>query len=87
MMYEYSERVVAPSVVEFYVPTPQGHRIVRVFLDSHNPRITAFNETDSTRTPATLFKQEIDTLIDRARSILNFPATHEKESSNEDRRS
>jgi len=70
-MYQYISRIVAPSVVEFYTPTPQGHRVVRIYLDVLNPRISAFNETSSTRSPATLFRQEIDELIDRARLIVN----------------
>ena len=70
-MYEYIERIVAPSVIEFYTQTPQGHRVVTIYLDSFNPRFRAYNETSSTRTPATLFKQELDTLIERAKCIVN----------------
>ncbi len=69
--YEYIERVIAPSVVEFYVPTGQGHRIVRIYLDLYNPRFEAFNESSSKRTPATLFLQEVLTLIERARQIVD----------------
>jgi hypothetical protein len=69
--YEYIERVKAPSVVEFYAPTPQGHRVVRIYLDSHNPRFEAFNETDCTRTPAILYLQEVLALIERARQLVN----------------
>jgi hypothetical protein len=69
--YEYRERHVAPNVVEFVVLTPQGHRVVRIFLDSHNPRFTAFNEVDCKRSPAILYLQEVLILIDRARQIVN----------------
>jgi len=69
--YEYIHRIVAPRTVEFFAPTPQGHRIVRVYLDSHNPRITAFNETNYTRTPATLFLQEVLDLIEHANKIVS----------------
>ena len=69
--YEYIERVIAPSVVEFYVQTPQGHRVVRIYLDSHNPRITAFNESSSKRTHATLFLQEVLALIDSANQLCD----------------
>ena len=78
--YEYIERVKAPSVVEFYAPTPQGHRVVRVYLDSHNPRFEAFNETDGSRTPAILYWQEVNALIDRARQIVNPQVSSEKDS-------
>lgn len=71
MGYDYIERIRAPSIAEFYVRTPQGHRIVRIYLDSHNPRIEAFNEANNQRTPAVMYLQEIHELIERAR-ILCF---------------
>lgn len=71
MAYEYIHRVIAPSVVEFYTKQPQGHRVVRIYLDTHNPRITAFNESSSSRSPATLFLQEVHELIERARDIVD----------------
>jgi hypothetical protein len=79
--YEYIERVVAPSVVEFYVPTPQGHRVVRIYLDSHNPRFTAFNETDGTRSPALLYIQEVNELIERAKDIVQPQRPNSSDSS------
>lgn len=84
-MYQYIQRIVAPSIVEFYAPTPQGHRVVRIYLDTHNPRIVAFNESSSTRSPATLFYQEVIELIERARCIVdpetkpNKPIEQEKD--------
>ncbi len=66
-MYDYIERHIASNIVEFYVRTAQGHRVVRVDLSNpSNPRITAFNETISSRTPALLYMTEIQNLIDRA---------------------
>lgn len=69
--YDYIHRIVAPSIVEFYTRTSQGHRVVRIYLDSLNPRITAYNESSATRSPATLYRQEIDELIERARKITD----------------
>ena len=71
-MYEYVERLKGPGVVEFYTPTPQqGHRIVTIYLDCpDNPRIYAFNECGDKRTPAILYKKEIDELIVRAKILL-----------------
>jgi hypothetical protein len=84
--YEYIERIKAPSVVEFYTLTNQGHRVVRIYLDSHNPRFEAFNETDCTRTPAILYWQEVNALIQRARQIVGLTQTLDpKDQPNEDR--
>ena len=68
--YNYEvERVMAPNVVEFYVRTPQGHRIVSIFLDGE-PRFLAYNEIgDSERTPAMLYESELNDLIKRAREL------------------
>lgn len=71
MAYVYKHRLPAPSVVEFYCTQPQGHRVVRIYLDSHNPRIEAFNESNFRRSPATLYLKEIHDLIDKALSIIN----------------
>lgn len=68
--YEYIESVKAPSVVEFFCRTPQGHRVVRIYLDSDNPRFEAFNETDCKRSPAVLYWQEVNALIERARQLV-----------------
>lgn len=85
-MYNYIERIIAPSVVEFYAPTPQGHRIVRIYLDVIDPRFVAFNESSSTRSPATLFLKETLALIERANYlVLNPPNANQKDPSNEDR--
>lgn len=78
--YDYIERKVAPKVVEFYVSTPQGHRVVRIYLDvDSNPRFTAFNETNRSRTPATLFLKEITALIKRATNVLSQSKTQSGE--------
>lgn len=69
--YVYIERIVAPSVIEFYCKQPQGHRVVRIYLDTLNPRFEAFNETSCKRTPATLFLKELLSLIDRARVMVD----------------
>lgn len=69
-MYQYIARLVAPGVVEFYTPTPQGHRIVRIHLDSIDPRITAYNESSRSTTYATLYLQEVMNLIDRSKRIV-----------------
>ncbi len=69
--YEYIERVIAPSVVEFYVRNNQGHRVVRIYLDLHSPRFEAFNESSSKRSPAILFLQELLLLIERSRQIVD----------------
>lgn len=74
-MYKYIERIVAPKVCEFYALTPQGHRIVRIYLDGHSPRIVAFNETSDERSPATLFLKEIHELIARSKVLLNITDT------------
>lgn len=71
MSYKYSHRLPAPSVVEFYCTQPQGHRVVRIYLDSYNPRIEAFNESSFKRSPATLTLKEIHDLVDEAMSIIN----------------
>ena len=76
--YDYVERLKAPNVCEFYVPTPQGHRIVVVYLGTDNPHIIAFNESDGSRTPATLFLHEINELIDRARKLCSTPLPRER---------
>lgn len=69
--YNYIHRIVAPSVVEFYARTPQGHRVFTIYLDSHNPRIRAYNETASQRSPATFYLQEVMELIRKARLIVD----------------
>ncbi len=69
--YDYTGRIVAPSVVEFCCAQPQGHRVVRIYLDTFNPRFEAFNETSRRRTPATLFLKELLALIERARQIVD----------------
>lgn len=71
-MYEYTERLMAPNIVEFYCLNPQGHRIVRIYLDGHTPRIVAFNESSSKRTYATLFLVEVLVLISRARILVGL---------------
>lgn len=71
MGYEYIERIMAPNIVEFYVRTPQGHRVVRIYLDSHSPRIEAFNESNRTRSAATMYLKEIEELIERAKVLCS----------------
>lgn len=71
-MFEYSIRHVSPRLVEFYVRTVQGHRIIRVFLDLPTPRIVAFNESSSERHPAVLWITEIDTLVRQAKEICGM---------------
>ena len=66
--YNYIERPIAPDSYEFYVQTPQGHRVVRVFLGP-NPSIMAFNESEKARSPATLTLQEIHELLNRATEL------------------
>ena len=82
--YDYIERIIAPSVVEFYVQTPQGHRVVTIFLDSHNPRIRAYNESSSRRSPATLYLQEVLSLIERANWLVNSHNVPDTTTSNPD---
>lgn len=79
--YDYITRVVAPSVVEFYCTQPQGHRVIRIYLDSLNPRFTMFNENGSTRSPATLYLKELHDLIDKARVIVSIPNNDKGKSS------
>lgn len=67
--YTYIERLTAPNTVEFYVATPQGHRVVRISSVNNDPRITAFNESNRTRTPAVLFMSELVDLIERAKKL------------------
>jgi len=67
--YRYIERLVAPRIVEFYTRTSVGHRVVRICLDTTNTRITAFNESESQRSPATLFLEELLSLIERANEL------------------
>ena len=67
--YKYIEQLTAPNTVEFYVSTPQGHRVVRITLDNVDPRIMAFNETDSQRFPALLFLSELVDLIERSKIL------------------
>jgi hypothetical protein len=68
-LYKYIERHVAPRTVEFYCRTPQGHRVVRVYLDTPTPRIVAFNESSLNRTPAAMWLSEVALLIARAKRI------------------
>ncbi len=81
MSYIYSHRLPAPSVVEFYCKQPQGHRVVRIYLDSYDPRIEAFNESNFRRSPATLTLKEIHDLVDKAMSIV-YPDRFESDSLN-----
>ncbi|MHA2265704.1 MAG: hypothetical protein ACXAEN_25210 [Candidatus Thorarchaeota archaeon] len=88
--YDYISRVMAPGIVEFYVPTPQGHRVVRIILGGPDVRIQAFNETGKTRAPALLYLEEVLLLIETARRLLDpnySPSQVKKDSSNEDRNS
>lgn len=68
-MYDYIERHIAPNTVEFYCRTPQGHRVVKILLDSPTPRIVAFNENSMTRTPAAMWLTEVHSLIERAKEV------------------
>lgn len=70
-MYDYIHKLVAPQVVEFQVRTLQGHRVVRVYLDLPTPRIMAFNESATHRSPAMLWLTEIEELIQTAKGIIS----------------
>lgn len=67
--YDYIERHVAQNTVEFYVRTPQGHRVVRIILHGKDPRVQAFNESNGKRTPALMFMSELERLIERTKIL------------------
>ena len=74
--YQYDERLRAPNVVEFGARTNLGYRIVTIYLDNpDNPRIIAFHETASERSPATLFLSEVHQLITRARELASLKSS------------
>lgn len=69
--YSYIAHNVAPNTIEFYCRTPQGHRVVRIYLGTpSNPRVVAFNEINFKRSPAELFMSELSDLLSQAKVIL-----------------
>jgi len=72
-MYDYQSRMIAPRAIEYSVRTQQGTRIVRIYLHTPDYRIEAFHEANGTRSPATLWGEEIERLVTSARSLC-FPS-------------
>ncbi len=61
---------ITGMVVTFSQTAGIGKRIVRVFLCSPTPRIIAFSLVSGEAEPASLWVDEIENLVSRARLIL-----------------
>lgn len=61
---------LTPTGVEFHEPSGCGVRVVRVFLNTTNPRIVASVETPQGTLPMSLFLDEILDYIDNAKEIF-----------------
>lgn len=71
-MFKYTSKLIGPLSVEFVAPTGFAYRVVRVYLDNPSAaRFIAFIESSGERIPATIWENEIETLIKRARKLCN----------------
>ena len=68
---DHNEQVeIAGNVVTFSQTAGIGKRIVRVFLCSPTPRIVAFTLVSGEAEPASLWVDEIESYVSRARLTL-----------------